>query len=508
MLIRSCLRSCLVVAFAAFVSMGWAAETLKVTLMHVNDVYQLGPVDKGKNGGLARLASLVHKIRQEAPNSLFVFGGDTLSPSVASNTFRGAQMIAGWNALKVDLAVVGNHEFDFGPEVFRQRLDESAFPWLAANLRERNGMFKGKSREVGSTKMLDFAGVKIGFVGVVTPATATSSKPGEQIVFEDPVETVKREAARLRKEGAAAVVALTHLDMDDDRRIAASRSVDAILGGHDHAVMQSLVGSTPIFKAGSDARVLVRVDMTFDRASRQLQSIDWELLPVTSALAEDAEVAHLVSGFEEKLAALLDQTVGETLVELDARQENSRSRETNFGSWLADVYRASTQADIALINGGSIRTNSVYGPGKLSKRDIMSILPFENPIVKLSVPGYLVRAMLERSVAEVHRSKESGAFPQISGMRFSFDAARPPGARVVEVTVDGRALDDKRTYSLAVNGYLANGGDGYSMLKGFPFLLTVEDGMSETAEVIEALVQQKTIKPSVDGRIKRLDAVR
>ncbi len=497
---------CIVALYVLPIVLGaaWAADTVKLTLMHVNDVYQLGPVDKGKNGGLARLATQVQRIRQDAPHSLFIFGGDTLSPSVASNTFRGAQMIAGWNALKVDLAVIGNHEFDFGPEVFRQRLDESEFPWLAANMRERGGVFKGAKNAVGTSRMFEFGGVKVGFVGVLTPSTAVSSKPGEHIVFEDPLETVQREAQSLRQQGAVAVVALTHLDMADDRRIAASGSVDVVMGGHDHALLQALVGRTPIFKSGSDARILARVDLVFDSGSRRLLSTDWEMLPINASLPEDAEVAKVVSGFEEQLSVLLDQTVGETAVELDARQENNRSRETNFGNWLADVYRASTQADVGLVNGGSIRSNSVYGPGKLSKRDILSILPFENPIVKLQIPGYQLRAALEHGVAAAHRSNENGAFLQVSGMRFVFDPSRPAGDRVVEMVVNDQALDAQKSYTLAVNGYLANGGDGYAMLKGLPFLLKAEDGLSETAEVIEALLRQKVIQPKVEGRIQRV----
>lgn len=114
-----------------------SADEQRITLLHVNDVYQIGAVDKGKNGGLARLATLRQRVQAESPDTLLVFGGDTLSPSVASNTFRGEQMIATWNALQLDLAVPGNHEFDYGPEVFRQRVAESRFPWIADNLRER-----------------------------------------------------------------------------------------------------------------------------------------------------------------------------------------------------------------------------------------------------------------------------------------------------------------------------------------------------------------------------------
>ena len=111
------------------------AAVVEIGLVHVNDVYQIGAIDpKAPRGGLARLAGLVDTLRREHPATLFVFGGDTLSPGVESGMFKGAQMMRAWNAMRLDLAVPGNHEFDFGDDVARERLGESRFPWLAANL--------------------------------------------------------------------------------------------------------------------------------------------------------------------------------------------------------------------------------------------------------------------------------------------------------------------------------------------------------------------------------------
>ncbi|KAB2839062.1 MAG: bifunctional metallophosphatase/5'-nucleotidase [Burkholderiales bacterium] len=489
----------LLLACAGFAS----AQDLKVTLLHVNDVYQVGAVDKGKRGGLARLATLKAKLREDSPHTLLILGGDTLSPSVASNTFKGAQMIAGWNAAGLDLAVLGNHEFDFGPQVLRERLAESQFTWITANVFERkNGKrFAGLRGSV----LRELGGVKVGFIGVITPDTAQTSKPGPGLRFTDPYIAVRQEAARLRARGAQAVVALTHLDIEADRRLAALGVVDLILGGHDHSVMQSLAGRTPVFKAGSDARFALRVDLVFDARRRRFKHLDWELLPVDAAIPDHPATAGVVAKYEAELAARLDFPVGDTAVELDARQVNNRSRETNLGSWLAEIYRASTQAEVAIVNGGSIRSNTTYGPGKLTKRDILTILPFENPIVKLEVPGRVLRQVLEHGVAEMHASQESGRFPQVAGLRFAYDARRPTGQRVVEIAVNGAALEDERRYALAVNLYLATGGDGYPLYRDLRYLLSPENALSETAEVIEALAKSGQIAPQIDGRIKRLD---
>lgn len=479
------------------------AEDLRVSLLHVNDVYQVGAVDKGTRGGLARVASLKAKLREESPHTLLILGGDTLSPSVASNTFKGAQMIAGWNAAGLDLAVLGNHEFDFGPEVLRERLAESRFSWLAANVfeRARGRRFAG----LRGSELREFGGIKVGFVGVITPDTAQTSKPGQGLRFTDPHIALRHEAARLRARGAVAVVALTHLDIGADRRLAATGVADVILGGHDHSVMQSLAGRTPVFKAGSDARFAIRVDLVFDAKRKHLKHLDWELLPIDAHLPEDPATAAVVAKYETELSARLDHPVGETAVELDARQVNNRSRETNLGSWLAEIYRASTQAEVAMVNGGSIRSNATYGPGPLTKRDILSILPFENPIVKLEVTGRVLRQALEHGLAEMHASQESGRFAQVAGLRFAYDARRPVGERVQELVINGTALIEDRRYTLAVNLYLATGGDGYKIFRGQRYLLAPENALSETAEVIEALAKSGKIAPQLDGRIQRLD---
>ncbi len=492
------------IGFIFFVSASFiqAAEPVHITLLQLNDVYQISPVDKGKAGGLARVASLKKKIVQESPHSLLILGGDTLSPSVASNTFKGEQIIAAWNAVGLDIAVLGNHEFDFGPEILKARIKESQFLWLGANVIDRvtSHPFGG----VKATEMRVFEGIKIGFVGVVTDDTPKSSKPGEGIQFIDPIASTRREAIRLRQQGANIVVAVTHLSMEIDRKLAATGVVDLILGGHDHTLLQSLAGHTPIFKMGSDARTLGRIDLVVNRKTKHLDYINWDSIPVTDMTPDEPSVAKVIESYESKLAVLLDMPVGETAVPLDARQEANRSRETNLGSWLADIYRYSVQADVAIINGGSIRSNAIVEAGKLTKRDILTLLPFENPIVKLQISGQVLRRALEYGIAETE-NKEAGQFPQVSGCRFSYDARLPKGARITDIRIADVPLDEQGQYSVALNSYLAGGGDGYAMFKGLPYLISPENALSETAEVIEALAHQGKISPKADGRIVRMN---
>jgi 2',3'-cyclic-nucleotide 2'-phosphodiesterase (5'-nucleotidase family) len=481
-----------------------ADEIVRVTLLQVNDVYQISPVDRGRRGGLARVHTLRKQIQAESPHTLYLLGGDTLAPSVASNIFKGRQMIAVWNATGLDLAVLGNHEFDFGDAVLRERMKESRFTWLGTNVidRKTNRPFNDMPPFV----VREFGGVKVGFFGLLTPDTKQTSHASEDVEFREPCAVAKDAIAQLNRAGARVVVALTHLTITEDKRLArCAPGIAAIVGGHEHTVITSLSARTPIFKMGSDAVNLGRIDLLISKRTGELESIDWEIIPVTDQIKDDPESAAIVAEFEKRLSAEMDLPVGTTLVALDARQETNRSRETNLGSFVADAYRRQTGAQVALLNGGSIRSNTTYGPGALTKRDVLSILPFENPVVMIEVTGATLRAALEHGVSRIREEPEAGRFPQVSGVRFSYDARRPAGSRVTSINVAGRPLDDKKTYTLALNTFVLGGGDGYTMFKGARLLIEPENAQVEPAVVMNLIAADKQIAPKEDGRIRRED---
>ncbi|MGE0126789.1 MAG: bifunctional UDP-sugar hydrolase/5'-nucleotidase [Blastocatellales bacterium] len=480
-------------------------DRLRVTILQLNDVYQTLPMDNGKSGGLARVATLRKKIMAESPNTLFLLAGDTISPSVASSVFKGEQMIAAWNAMGLDYSVLGNHEFDFGPDVLLARMKESKFVWLGSNVIDRrtNKPFGGMPSYV----IRDFGGVRVGLFGLLTPDTATSSKPGPDVRFVNPVLAAKDIVKKLRKGGAQIIIAITHLAMSEDKYLAQRvPQIDVIIGGHEHELLQSHAGRTPIFKWGQDARTLGRIDLNISTATRKVESIDWAGIPITNALADDQAVAAVAAEYEKKLDAALGQPVGQTSVELDARSITSRSRETNLGNLVTDAFRQTLGADVALLNGGSIRANTTLAPGPVTKRDTIAILPFGNPVVKIEVSGTALRAALENGVSRIVEEEESGRFPQVSGLSFTFDARKPAGSRVTEVTINGQPLDGKKNYSLALTPYLANGGDGYSMFTGARLLVDVESAQLDSTILANAITAAGTVSPKVEGRSKRLDA--
>lgn len=475
---------------------------VKVTLLQVNDVYQFAPVDQGTKGGLGRVMTLKKAIQQENPNTLFLMAGDTISPSVESITYKGSQMIDAWNIAGLDYSTFGNHEFDFGPDVLKERIKESKFGWIAANVIDTttNKPFA----DVPPFVIREFGGVKIGIFGLVLPETKTTSRPGDNVEFRDPCDTAKEMVSQLHAQGVKVVVALTHLSMREDKEVARCADVDLIIGGHEHTLLESHAGSAPIFKMTADARELGRIDLNISPTTGELESIDWKVIPVDSTTKEAPEFTAVYRKYSTLLAQLA-KPIGRTTVALDARSMENRTRETNVGNFITDAFRKATAADIGFMNGGSVRADGIIGPGRLTERDLLSMLPFKNKLVKIEVTGATLRAALEHGVARSAEDSEPGRFPQVSGIQFSFDATRKPGARLVDVKVNGLPLNDAKKYTLTTTTFIAlDGGDGYAMFKGSP-VITPPERAPIDSDAVRRAIAARAIAPKVEGRIKRLD---
>jgi 5'-nucleotidase len=474
-----------------------------VTLLQINDIYTLEPVDEGRRGGMARLATLAREARRENPNTVFVLAGDTLSPSVMSTFLKGEPMIAALNAIGLDVAVFGNHEFDFGPHVLAERMGESKFVWIASNaVDRRTGLFFGGA---WPDLLLTFDGVAVGFVGLTMPETAAISSPGPDVVFGEPRVVGPAVAADLRARGAKLIVAVTHQEMVHDKALAASGAVDVILGGHEHEPLIAEAGKALITKAGSDGRYLARVDLWLTRDGALVER-SATFREVSPRVVPDPAVEALVKAYAAKLDRELDVVVGGTAVPLEAHGSRLRTGETNLGDFVADLVRARLQSDVALVNGGGIRTNRTVPAGPLTRRDVHGLLPFTNVVVKLAMRGADLRRALERGLAQADH--EAGGFLQVSGLRLVWDPQRSAGSRIVSVEVGGRPLAADATYTVAVPSYLFRGGDGFTEFAGARVLVGEESGPGLADLVLDALARQTTIAPMEDGRIRRGGAPR
>ncbi len=478
-----------------------AAEPTKITFLHVNDVYEISP--KRGQGGFAELMTLLKAERAAAEHSVTTFGGDLISPSVMSGLTKGTQMIELMNAIGMDVAAPGNHEFDFGPDVARQRIGEAKFPWLGTNVLGKDGKPAVGMTDVHTVKVGEFT---VGFFGLLDPQTETLSSPGPDIRFTSAIETATAAVKKLQDRGAEVIVALTHLDMATD--IALAREVEgihAILGGHDHDPIVWRAGTVPILKAGYDAHHLGALDLSVEwvesRGKKTLQVVPAWRLTSTAGVAPDPGIQAIVDRHNAKLDADLDVPVGKTGVVLDSQRSSVRSGETNFGNLIADAMRKAVRADIAITNGGGIRGDRTYDAGSvLTRKDVLTELPFGNVTVLLELSGADVRAALENGVSQVENT--AGRFPQVSGLSFVYDPAAAPGSRVVEVKIGGKALDPAKIYRVATNDYMAGGGDGYAVLKKGKALIDASGATLMATTVMDHIAATAPVTPKVEGRIR------
>jgi 5'-nucleotidase len=471
-------------------------DAAALTILHINDVYILEPTDGGKAGGMARVASLRRQLAEKRP-TLLTIGGDFLSPSVASSIFKGKQMVEGLNAAGLDVATLGNHEFDFGPEVLRERMREAKFQWVVSNVTD-----KATGRPIGGAApflVRRYGEVKVGFLGLLLTGEEISRDKLEGVRIEDPLRAAARCLRELRRQKPDLIVALTHLDFADDRRLAARfPQIDLILGGHEHFNITALVNRTLIAKADSDARTAVRIDVTKPKGGPI--GLHYELVPITDALPDDPPTAKVAADYEARLDKELDVAVGSTAVPLDAVSERLRAGEVALGNLVADACRAAVQADLAIIGAGSIRSDRVYPPGRLTRRDLVAIHPFGSVVVKVEVTGETVLKALNNGVGRL--GEAVGRFPQVSGLRFRVDPAAPAGDRVRDALVNGEPLDPKRKYTVATSDYQLKGGDGYAMFAEGRVLVGPEQGDLMVTALENLVRQQGEVAPKVEGRIR------
>lgn len=487
------------VAVVAFLPATVIAQSAKLTLLHINDVYQISP-QRGV-GGLAELMTLLKKERARSANSWTTLGGDLLSPSVMSGLTKGSQMIAMMNAIGLDFAGLGNHEFDFGNANLKARMAESKFTWLATNTVAADGTPFGGAKASVMRQVGDF---KIGIFSLLTPETTHLSSPESGVTFKPAEAVAKETVAALRKDGADIVIALTHLDIAEDRALARSAGIDIILGGHDHDPIMFYEGGSLILKAGTDARYLAVADISLNKREsrgkiRVSMRPEWKLIS-TAGIAPDPEIAALVKDYEADLDTKLGVVVGKTDIELDSRRATVRSQESTMGNLIADAIRDGVGAEIGFANGGGIRGDRTYPTGTaLTRKDILTELPFGNVTLLIELKGSDLLAALENGVSRV--ADTAGRFPQVSGVTFAFDAKKPAGSRVSDVKVGGQPLESSRGYRVATNDFIYGGGDGYAALKKGRTIIDSSGATLMATMVMNYITANGTIAPQVSGRI-------
>ncbi len=468
-----------------------AAETL--TILHVNDFHgALQPTragsDRPEEGGVARLAALVQAER--TPTTLFLAAGDLMQGTNLSNLFAGRPVIEAFNLMGLDASAVGNHEFDNGQAALKERAAEARFPFLAANIGGDGPWKPFEIRKVGS--------LRVALFGLTTEETPVATHPRnvKGLVFGDAVATARRLVAELRPQ-ADLIVALTHLGVEEDEKLAAAApGIDVIVGGHTHTKVEQpeTIGGTLVLQAFERGVFLGRLDL--EVTDGKMTAHRYRLVPVTAGGGEDPAVAALVAGYLQRLGEKMNEPVGTAAADLEGGKDAVRTGETNLGNLVADVMREASGADVALINGGTIRAG--IPAGAVTIGTIYNVLPFDNWLISFAITGKELRESLETGVSRVE--VRDGGFPQVSGMRYTFNPAAPVGSRVVSVSVAGVPLDEERRYVLATHDFLAAGGNGYTVFVGHDPVYN--DSGRWLRDVLDEWWRRRgSVSYAVDGRI-------
>lgn len=477
------------------------AETVKLTILGIGDIYNFQE-EKGR-GGFARLNAVAKAERAANPNTLYVFDGDMLSPSILSGFDKGQNTIDLTNLAPFDIAVPGNHEFDFGVENFMEKMAASKFPWAAINITNADGT---PVEGLGGVMVKDMGGVKVALIPVAQDTTPEVSSSGD-LKFLPTVETAIAAAKQARDDGADLVVGVVQTNMDNDRELIASKAFDVIMSGDDHSYATSYDGITAYVETSIEGRYLSPVDLVVDISEKDgKRSVKWTpnfRFIDTASVTPDAESQAMVDGFQKKLDDSLNVEIGATVGPLDSRRNVIRGEESAMGNLIADAQRNATKADIAIANGGGIRADRTYDAGAvLTRRDILTELPFGNATVLTELPGSQVLAALENGFSQVENG--AGRFPQVSGMEVVYDPTAPAGSRVASVTIGGEPLDNDKLYKVAANDYILGGGDGYDALGGGRVLINAGNGNLMANDVIDYVSAMKTVDVKVEGRIKKV----
>lgn len=480
------------------------AARAPLRLLLVNDVYSSDTLRDGR-GGLARVAGWRDALEDSTQQrALFLFAGDLFSPSLLSKWYHGVHMVQALNAARVDYGTLGNHEFDIDRDEFVRRLEESQFPWLSANCRFGDGT---AFPNVRGWDTLTVAGTRLGIFGTTVETTYRS-----WVRCTDATVAARAAVDTLSSLGVELIVGLTHQFIWHDRAtLENDPRITLLLGGHEHNGQRVERDGRLLVKAASNARTAVFVE-----ARRQASG--WSLydsvLRPARGWYEQPATAELTAAWRDTLVRLIgaDRTLGVAPEPIDAVDSTSRGGESRFGNLVADAYRAGTRADVALLNSGALRLDDMIGAGEVTAHTIESVFLFadETRVVTFPLTGARLRELLEHGVSAGRLG--SGAYPQVSGVQFTYDVERVSGARILgEVKrTDGTVIRDGDMVRVAMPSYPAcRGGDGYRIPEAQP-ACAAYDGDTMTAPRSADLVLRhlegmngRIVAPPVN-RVRRL----
>ena len=468
-------------------------------------------------GGSARAAWLFDEAERRNPNTLIIDGGDSPYNTDLANISLGKSSVDVMNAQGYDATVLGNHDFDYSFDNLLSLADRAEYAMLSANTYWKDGTYPEQFepyivKEVG--------GVKVAIVGLTDDGSkATTHYANTQdIDFHDQWEVGQEVVAQAYAE-ANVVIMLSHLHGGNNTVPTRIDGIDMEIGGGNDIFGRPLnIEGTVVVNPGGVGTCVNQTNLNLKDG--EVLGYTFNQIILSSDVPEDAEVKAIIEDYQADLDAQMEVVIGQCASDIAWSSPLVRTQESPLGNLAADALRDYCDADIAIQNGGGIRAGLTAGD--VTVGDVFAMLPFDNKVTLVEVTGQTVWDALENGVDGYPTT--NGKFPQVSGIKYTFDGSKPAGERIVSVTLeDGTPLDLDAWYTLACNDFMCGGGDGYTMLNVF----NPDDGNehnSETAAqdlpgcklvyrtndyyrtvVSEYIKAQGSIAPALDGRITILN---
>ncbi|MCW1309896.1 MAG: 5'-nucleotidase C-terminal domain-containing protein, partial [Candidatus Nanoarchaeia archaeon] len=468
-----------------------------LVILGINDTHGYAwPYDGSKNakiGGFARIAAVLNEIRNEAEinnwDLLFLHAGDVTIGMPESDLFNAEPDIFALNMMKLDAMTIGNHEFDNPMSVISKQIKIAKFPIISANIK-----YKTTDKNFLTPYIIKkFTDIKVAILGLTTKTTEYTANPVtvKDLYFASPSDVAKDYIPQLKKAigNEGIIVVLGHLGIigfeekscDCDGRngvvqqikqndkaddpyggsvsLAQSiRGIDIIIDGHTHTLVTSpiKINDTLIIQAGAYSRYLSRIDLTI--LNGKIIDYEYKIIPVDEKVNSDVDVQNLLDPYYKQSIIKLNEVVGYSSINFENTDDATRKHDTLIGHLVTDamMWKTSMTEDVqaALINGGRIRAG--LSAGKISYRDLLRILPFGDRIVILKIKGSdLLEAI---KWGGVFHPRNSGARLNSCGLNYTIEADG-----IKNILINGNEIEPDSMYTIAVNDYIANGGDNYLM---------------------------------------------
>src|SRR5438876_7639160 len=443
-------------------------------VLAINDFHgalepQVWPWSVGRAvGGAAALKSWLDSLTRTCGcATIRLDAGEEMQGTLISNYSFGRPAIAAMNAFGIDAAAIGNHEFDWSVDTLRARMAGAHYRFLAANISDSATTVTPAWAEPGT--VIERGGVRVAVIGLALPETPVNTAPRNVrgLAFGDGAAAVRRVLPRARA-GADYVIVVAHEgafcdgaggachgEIVDLARGLDSGSVDLIVSGHTHSLVNTAVNGIPIVQARSSGAGIAVVDFLRGPGGRREVLARVET-PYTDRVSPDPELQNLMALCKVGIENLTSRAT--TRIKVDLRRGGD---EYGLGRLIADAMRNVAKADVAIVNNGGIRADLAAGTATYG--DLYRVMPFQNRMLRLTVKGDVLRQALEHAVAG---DRPDG---HVSGVELWYDSKQRPGRRIGKaVLADGKGIDGGRSYTLAVSDFLATGGSGYTMLVGSP----------------------------------------